>query len=179
MKGVEENMKKDNIESSLTLEKIDKQLRDNFVKFRKNLDLAKYTIEDVLWLCYFQGHLDSTPKEIDIPKEEFETMCFLNFIKDCIADPKSISSSEHQYTDYVKVTYPCEGHDKCIAWPDRCEDIGGNGGNYCTVMLNLSKLCGVQELERLKNTQKKDNKLLTTEEIELFGKILSKFLEKD
>lgn len=171
-------MKNNVIEGSLMLEKSNKQLRDNFAKFRKNIDLAKYTIEDILWLCYFQGHLDNTPKEIDISKEEFESICFLNFVKDCITDPKSISSSEHQCTDYVKVTYPCEGHDKCIAWPDRCEDVGGNGENCCTVLLNLSKLCGVQEVERLKNAQKKDNKLLTNEEIELFGKILSKFQEK-
>ena len=45
----------------------------------------------------------------------------------------------------VKVVYPCTAADKekCIAWPDRCEECGGDGETCGYEYIDLAKLCGV------------------------------------
>lgn len=45
---------------------------------------------------------------------------------------------------YVRVTYPCTDPERkhCVAWPDRCEDCGGDG-EICSTLINLNKLCNI------------------------------------
>lgn len=85
---------------------------------------------------------------------------FIDFIHDCILHP---SDAPLPQNDYVRVTYKCnpEDREKCIAWPDRCEDVGGDGGECCSTILNLSKLCGIDS----NKSEKVDDKILTSDEI--------------
>ena len=101
-------------------------------------------------------------------QEDFEKACFLNYVEDCIQNPGSCEKMVSN--DYVRVTYPCTGHD-CCAFPDRCEDVGGNG-ETCSMLLNLSRLCGVEEVKNY--VVRNDPKMLSNEEIQQLAKIIKK-----
>jgi hypothetical protein len=73
------------------------------------------------------------------------------------------------HNDYVKVTWDCTPEDraKCIAFPDRCEDVCS--AEKRTTLINLSMLCGIDSDKK----ETLDDKLLTEEEIDQLSKILS------
>lgn len=163
----------DNFYSEEILKKLNgdnKALRKNFDNFRKTIDIQKYNLEELFFLFYNQGHLDTTPNSYEITQEDWERACFLNFIEDCIENPDNLTAPES--SDYVKVTYPCIGHDKCLVWPDRMDEAGCDG-ETCSVMVNISKLCGIEESKKIKD--KIDQKTLTSDEIETLSNILKKF----
>lgn len=154
-------------ESNKVLKEIESKLYSNFEKFKKTVDTGKYKLDDLLFLFYSQGHLDNTPIGYEMSQEDFEKACFLNYVEDCIQNPGCEKMSSN---DYIRVTYPCPGHD-CCAFPDRCEDVGGNG-ETCSMLLNLSRLCGVEEVKNY--VVRNDPKMLSNEEIQQLAKIIKK-----
>lgn len=46
---------------------------------------------------------------------------------------------------FVKAVYPCPDPERkhCIAWPDRCEECGGDG-QVCSTIINLNELCNIE-----------------------------------
>ena len=155
-------------EADKVLKEIENKLHNNFEKFKKTVDTGKYKLDDLLFLFYKQGHLDDTPVGYEVSQEDFEKACFLKYIEDCIQNPDSCGKMNPN--DYVRVTYPCLGHE-CCAYPDRCEDVGGDGEN-CSMLLNLSRLCGVEEAK--KYVVQNDPKMLSDEEIQTLSDILGK-----
>ena len=155
-------------ESDKVLKEIESKLYSNFERFKKTIDTGKYKLDDLLFLFYSQGHLDKTPIGYEMSQEDFEKACFLNYVEDCIQNPGSCEKMVSN--DYVRVTYPCTGHD-CCAFPDRCEDVGGNG-ETCSMLLNLSRLCGVEEVKNY--VVRNDPKMLSNEEIQQLAKIIKK-----
>ena len=158
------------------------KLRENFEKF---FDIQmkssyEYTFKELFWVFYKQGKLDPTPVGEDISSEEVaaevERNCFLDFIQSCIEDPESVrSEAPSKVTDFVEVRYPCTKKDKdnCIAWPDRCEDVGGDGETCGKAIINLSKLCGVDEG---KSIFIKDKDQLTPAEAKLLSKAVTEYV---
>lgn len=158
-------------EAEKLLKENQEQLKKNFEAYKATIDFSKHTIDELLWMAYNQGHLDDTPKGVELTKDEWERACFLDFVESCIENPDTKTKLDP--SDYVRVVYPCEGHDKCIAWPDRCEDVGGDGENCCSMLVNLSKLCGVEDsAEKLR--QEPDQHKLTTEEVNMLASILER-----
>ena len=155
-------------EADKTLKEIESKLHSNFERFKKTIDTGKYKLDDLLFLFYKQGHLDETPLGCEVSQEDFEKACFMKYIEDCIQNPSSCEKMNPN--DYVRVTYPCHGHD-CCAFPDRCEDVGGDG-ETCSMLLNLSQLCGVEEAKNY--VVKNDPKMLSDEEIQTLSDILTK-----
>ena len=129
---------------SKEMKKNSTELYNNFKKFFKKLkeNADKLSLEEFAWCLYNQGHLDNTSVGVDITEDEWETECFLNFVKDCIVNPQN-EVAENTSTDYVRISYPCSGHLDCHNWPDRCEDVGGDGYT-CSRLLNINKLCGIE-----------------------------------
>lgn len=107
----------------------------------------KLSVKDLFELIYNQGKQEG-PDVKEISQEEVgkfvEDQCFINFIKDCIEE--KIPENKMNYSDYAIVTYPCTSEDKekCIAWPDRCQECGGDGETCGTKIINLTKLCNVK-----------------------------------
>lgn len=155
-------------EADKALKEIESKLYSNFEKFKKTVDTGNYKLDDLLFLFYKQGHLDETPSGYEVSKEDFEKACFLRYIEDCIQSPDSCGKMNP--SDYVRVTYPCPGHD-CCAFPDRCEDVGGDG-ETCSILLNLSQLCGVEEVKNY--VVNNDPKMLSTDEVQQLIEILKK-----
>lgn len=156
------------------------QLRANFEKFYEasKKDWEPVSIKELLWNFYSQGHIDPTPVGTEISAEEVtkmvEDQCFFDFVKSCIEDPNQQSTNVP--SDYVTITYPCTAIDKekCVAWPDRCEDVGGDG-TICKRIINLSKLCGVENSQSI---FVKDKQLVTSEEAALLASTLSEYFAK-
>ena len=134
------------------MEEVDKELieqetklRHNFEKFYESFRInGELSFQEIAYLFYKQGHLDTTPVGVEVNTakfmDEYQREAFIRLVEDCIENPES--TTEASQNDYVLVEYKCPGHD-CIAWPDRCEDVGGDG-ETCTTLINLSKLCGVE-----------------------------------
>lgn len=155
-------------EADKVLKEIENKLHNNFEKFKETVDTGNYKLDELLFLFYKQGHLDNTPVGYEVSQDDFEKACFLKYIEDCIQNPGSCEKMDP--TDYVRVTYPCTGHD-CCAFPDRCESVGGDG-ETCSMLLNLSRLCGVEEVK--KYVVQNDPKMLSDEEIRTLSDILGK-----
>ena len=155
-------------EADKVLKEIENKLYNNFEKFKETVDTGNYKLDELLFLFYKQGHLDNTPVGYEVSQDDFEKACFLKYIEDCIQNPDSCEKMDP--TDYVRVTYPCTGHD-CCAFPDRCESVGGDG-ETCSMLLNLSRLCGVEEVK--KYVVQNDPKMLSDEEIQTLSDILGK-----
>jgi len=153
-------------------------LRNNFEKFYKTVKFDPEQFKEILWKFYLQGHYDTSPIGEDITDEEVakmvEDQCFMDFIKSCIED--KIPEAENHSSDFVEIAYPCTAEDKakCIAWPDRCEEVGGDGV-LCKRVINLSKLCGVEPEQTI---FVKDKNLLTTEEAATLSRAVCDFMEK-
>lgn len=150
-----------------------KELEENFEKFYERVKdhLDNTPIKEAFRAFYYQGHVDNTAKGVELTKDEWETECFLNFVKGCIANPEIPVPRRLQATDYIKVSFPCEGHLNCQNWSDRCEDVGGDGIT-CSRFLNINKLCGLEGSKKVKN--KAGGKYLTKEEIDQLSEILLK-----
>lgn len=151
-------------------------LRENFEKFFdvQMESVGDYTLKELLFLFYQQGHLDLSPMGEEISTEEVakevEDNLFLDFVKSCIENPPESAMNP---SDYVEITYPCIGRDKCIAWPDRCSEIGGDG-ETCKCLFNISKLCGVEQGHSILI---KDKDKLTTEEAAQLAAALTDFIK--
>jgi len=153
-------------------------LRSNFEKFYNTVKFDPEQFKELLWKFYLQGHNDPTPVGEDMTDEEVakmvEDQCFMDFVKSCIENKNP--KEEIQSSDFVEITYPCTAEDKekCIAWPDRCEDVGCDG-NFCKRIINISKLCGVKPEQTI---FVKDKNLLTNEEATMLTRAVCDFMEK-
>ena len=142
-----------------------------YTYLKSSKDFEKLTVKDLLWKVYNQACTDCGITAVDISEEEvakiIETETFINFISDCITNPQDAKKLPHN--DYVKVTWDCTPEDraKCIAFPDRCEDVCS--AEKRTTLINLSMLCGIDSDKK----ETLDDKLLTEEEIDQLSKILS------
>ena len=152
------------------LSSIEKQLRKNYDKFKETIDTGSFRLDDLLFLFYKQGHMDSTPTGCEMSDEDFEKYCFLKYIEDCIKKPEMYTKDIINPNDWVRVTYPCPGHD-CLAFPDRCEDVGGDG-ETCSMLLNMSKLCGAEEARNY--VAQNDPTVLSRDEVQQLTEILKK-----
>ena len=132
-------------------------------------EFEKYDFKSLLKAFFFQGHITDIPAGEEISKKDFEDYCFLNFIKDCIENPESMGDKTPS-TDYVLISAPCQDRDKCIAFPDRCEDVGCDAPGVCKRYINISKLCGV---ENAVVVDKNKAPLLTEQEVEQLSDILT------
>lgn len=150
------------------------KLRHNFEKFYKSIN-ADSSFQELAWLFYKQGHLDVTPISVEVNTakfmDEYQREAFIRFIEDCIENPSS--TTEVSQNDYVLVEYKCPGRDcrNCVAWPDRCEDVGCDG-ETCTKLINLSKLCGVES--EGKGTLIDKRKMLTTDKVKVLANIVER-----
>jgi hypothetical protein len=160
-----------------------KDLRENFEKFYEasRKDWEPVPFKEILWRFYCQGHNDLTPVGEEISQQEVAKMvddqCFIDFINSCCVDGKA-EEVIMPSSDFVEICYPCSAKDKekCVAWPDRCEDVGGDG-TLCRKIINLSKLVGVGSE---KSVFIKDKDLVTDNEAKQLSEILaSYFNQKD
>lgn len=141
----------------------------NYLKSSKSLE--KLPLKKLLYRVYEQACIDcgATGGEMSIEDTEkfIEDTLFLDFISDCILHP---SEKPLPNNDYVKVVYDCTEEDrkKCVAWPDRCSDVGCDEEGKCSTIINISKLCGIESNEK----EKIDEKILSEEEIQLLAKAL-------
>lgn len=150
---------------------------DCFYNYLKNdVGFENLTLKEICQRMYNQGYSDNDEGGKEIPIEEIsreiEANLFIEQIQEFLNNPE-----EHkdflESTPYVRVVFPCTQRDKCVAFPDRCSDVGAiDPGIKCSKLVNLSKLCGVEENEgKLKEDT---SKLLTPEEIEVLASIIGK-----
>lgn len=169
------------MEGTEELTKLERQLKDNFDKFYDNFKIESgATFKELAWLFYKQGHLDQTPTGVDLDEskfmDEYQRDAFIKFVEECIENPAS--TTEASQNEYALVEYKCPGHDKCIAWPDRCEDVGGDG-QTCTTLINLSKLCGIESSSEIHGALVDKRKMLTTEEAKVLANIVGRLNMED
>lgn len=71
----------------------------------------------------------------------------------------------------VKVLYPCTAEDKekCTAWPDHCEECGGDREFCGYEYVDLAKLCSIKNTDK---TSESSGPLLTPNEIKLLATLL-------
>ena len=156
------------------------KLRENFEKFfdMQMKSTEEHSLKELFFLFYQQGHLDNTPVGEEISVEEveksLENQAFIDFIQSCISNPDNIKASTALHCDYVDVVYKCSAKDKkkCVAWPDRCDECGGDG-ETCHTLINLSKLCGVEESKAIFI---RDKDKMTTEEAAQLSAALTDFI---
>lgn len=150
------------------------KLRENFETFYNELiktkSLFDTPLKEFLFEFYKQGHIDPTDESEELTMEQVKKIvddnCFVDFVKSCIENP---TDKQMQQEDYVEIYYPCtpDIKAKCLAWPDRCEDVGGDGETCGKKIINLSKLCGVSSSEKLKSR-------ITKEEVDALASVLAK-----
>ncbi len=146
--------------------------RKHFEAFWKYLkeskDFEKLSLRELAWKIYNQACADCGLDCSEISMEEtrkiVEDTMFFDFIQDCLLNPAT--SNETAQNDYVKVVYECtpEDKNKCIAWPDRCDDVCHGH----TAVINLSKLCGIDSAKE----ETINDKILSTEEVNELSKAL-------
>ena len=133
-------------------------------------DLEKLTLKELLWKVYNQACCDCGIDATEISMEELnailETETFVDFVRECIANPSEMKKLPQN--DYVKVTWECSPEDKlkCVAFPDRCDDVCSEEKR--TTIVNLSKLCGIDS----DKDETLDDKLLTEDEIKELARAL-------
>lgn len=143
------------------------------VEFEKYWNVVKNeiptnSIKEIAKMFFMQGHVCDVPVGRELSKEEFEDFCFMSFIKDCIEHPENMVNQTEQ-TDFVEVTAPCGEQEKCVAFPDRCEDAGCEAPGICRRYINISKLCGVENAVVVNR-----NDLLSKKEIDALAEALAK-----
>ena len=137
----------------------------NYAKNNNSFDTS--SIKELLWRTYNQALVDCGYGSEEISKEEtkriVEDSMFIDFVYDCLLHPKSEPLPQNHY---VKVVYNCtkEDKEKCVAWPDRCEEVGGDGEKCHAAIINLSKLCGVEN-----EPQTLQEKILSPEDVKKFN----------
>jgi len=131
-------------------------------------EISTNSIKEIAKMFFMQGHVCNVPASKELSKEEFEDLCFMSFVKDCIEHPENMVNQMEQ-TDFVEVTAPCGEQEKCIAFPDRCEDAGCEAPGVCRRYINISKLCGV---ENAVVVNRKD--ILSKKEIDALAEALTK-----
>ena len=140
---------------------------------KEHKDFEKLSLKQLLWKVYNQACADcgqdASPITIEEAQKMVEDMMFFNFVQDCILNPSE--TKPVQKNDYVKVVYDCE-QDKCVAYPDRCNDVGCNGNGH-TVIVNLSKLCGIDSDKEETVT----DKILSSDEIKELSEALKNMEE--
>lgn len=142
---------------------------ERFYNYLKNdIGFENLTLKEICQRMYNQGYSDNYEGGKEITEEEvlkeIETNLFIEQIQDFLNNPEK-HKDFLKSTPYVRVVFPCTQSDKCIAFPDRCSDVGAvEPGIKCSMLVNLNKLCGV-EGEKLK---KDFSKFLTSEEIEIY-----------
>lgn len=146
-----------------------KRFENIYRYLKQSKDFDKLSVKELMWKVYNQACVDcgeeSTEISIEETKRIIEDSMFLDFVQECILNPEE--SQALPQNDYVRVTFPCTDKDKCVAWPDRCSDVGGNG-ETCSSILNLSKLCGIES----NKSEKINDKILTAAEIDALSKAL-------
>lgn len=84
-------------------------------------------------------------KEIEMSDVEryVDAEQFIKDVQEMIAHPAKDFVVNKEDDGKVTLIIPCDAKMKeaCIAWPDRCEDIGGNG-DYCSIRVSLETLVG-------------------------------------
>lgn len=161
------------------LENQEKELRKNFEKFWKiaseSFINGELSVKELGWSLYKQGHQDPTPQGVDMNysvfADAYQRDAFINFIEECLEHPNSTTEASKNH--YALVTYKCPGHDGCVAWPDRCEDVGGDG-ETCSTLINLSKLCGIEDNDEI-IPKINPKELLTPEEVKTLSDIVSRY----
>ena len=143
------------------------------IEFEKYWNVVKNeiptnSIKEIAKMFFMQGHVCDVPVGKELSKEEFEDLCFMSFVKDCIEHPENMVNQLEQ-TDFVEVTAPCGEQEKCIAFPDRCEDAGCEAPGVCHRFINISKLCGVEDAVVV---NRKD--ILSKKEIDALAEALAK-----
>lgn len=143
------------------------------IEFEKYWNVVKNeiptnSIKEIAKMFFMQGHVCDVPVGKELSKEEFEDLCFMSFVKDCIEHPENMVNQMEQ-TDFVEVTAPCGEQEKCIAFPDRCEDAGCEAPGVCRRYINISKLCGVEDAVVV---NRKD--ILSKKEIDALAEALAK-----
>ena len=150
----------------------DNERRKHFELFwryiKSSKDFENLSLKELMWKVYNQACADCGQDYSDISIEEtqkiVEDAMFFNFVQECILHPQETNSIKNN--DYVKVVYKCEP-DKCIAYPDRCEDVGCEEGHMA--IINLSKLCGVDSEKESVN-----DKILSMDEVNELADALKK-----
>lgn len=163
-----------------TLKNQEEELKEHFERFWKTASKdfvnGDISAKEFGYILYKQGHMDQTPQGVDIDPDIFadnyQRDAFIKFVEECLEHPSS--TTEASQNDYALVAYKCPGHDKCIAWPDRCEDIGGDG-EVCTTLINLSKLCGVQKTEDGFIPKVDTKAMLTPDEVKTLSDIVARY----
>lgn len=159
---------------------MDKRRFNNYYKYLKNSgDFERLPLKKILEKVYQQACLDCGAGEVkDISNEEvekfLETQMFLDFVQDCIAHPTD--AVKLPQNDFVLVHHECTPEDraKCVAFPDRCRDVGCTTEGGYDVLLNLSKLCGIESNEK----EEISDKLLTQSEIDQLAEALNETASK-
>lgn len=168
------------METDETLKNQEEKLKEHFEKFWKTVSKdfinGDISAKELGYMLYRQGHLDQTPQGVDIDlnifADNYQRDAFIKFVEECLEHPSSTIAASNN--DYALVTYKCPGHDKCIAWPDRYEDIGGDG-EVCTALINLSKLCGVQKTGNGFIPKVDTKAMLTPDEVKIFSDIVARY----
>ena len=137
-----------------------------------------YTIKELCYKCYCQGTTRPNVKDISIEEVEkyLENKEFFDFVKSCILSPKQMKN-KCSNSCIVKVFYPCTAEDKekCVAWPDRCEECGGDGEFCGYEYIDLAKLCGVENLNK---TSKNSGSSITPDEAKQLAEKLLEFVKE-
>lgn len=115
--------------------------------------LSSCTIKDLCYKCYCQGTTRVNDlKEISMEEVEkwLENKEFFDFVRSCISHPEQMKNG-CSTSGIVKIVYPCTAEDKekCVAWPDRCEECGGDGQICGYEYVDLAKLCGVESSNKI------------------------------
>lgn len=128
-----------------------------------------------------RGTTRASAREHNISIEEvekwLENLEFSDFVKSCILSPEQMKN-RCLNSGIVKVLYPCTAEDKkkCTAWPDRCEECGGDGEFCGYEYVDLAKLCGIKNTDKTSENKDKASEssdpLLTPNEIKLLGNLL-------
>lgn len=168
------------METDEILNSQEEKLKEHFEKFWKTISKdfinGDISVKELGFMLYQQGHLDQTPLGVDINlnifADSYQRDAFIKFVEECLENPSSTTAASNN--DYALVTYKCSGHDKCIAWPDRCEDVGGDG-EVCTTLINLSKLCGVQKTEDGFIPKVDTKAILTPDEVKTLSDIIARY----
>lgn len=157
-------------------------LKQDFNKYfdylMKEGKLSSCTIKDLCYKCYCQGTTRISSKEVSIEEVEkwLENKEFFDFIESCISHPEQMKN-ECSNSGIVKVVYPCTAEDKekCVAWPDRCEECGGDGQICGYEYIDLAKLCGVENPNK---TSKNSGPSITPDEAKQLAEKLLEFVKE-
>lgn len=140
--------------------------------------LKSLSLYDLGYLIYCQGTTKPISRDVSIEEVEkwLENKEFFDFIESCISHPEQMKN-ECSTSGIVKIVYPCTAEDKekCVAWPDRCEDCGGDGQVCGYEYIDLAKLCGVENPNK---TLENSSPSITPDEAKQLAEKLLEFAKK-